>query len=52
VDEARDVAQQAEGDIDDGVGGADSRLDPDCVWRGLDQRSWFIEFVQFMSCVG
>jgi hypothetical protein len=31
MDEAWDVAQQAEGDVDDGVGGADTRLDPDCT---------------------
>lgn len=33
MNEAWDVAQQAEGDIDDGISGADPRLDPDCGWR-------------------
>ena len=29
VDEAREEAEAAEGDVDDGVGGEDTALDPD-----------------------
>lgn len=31
VDQARDVAEQTECNVDDGVGGADASFDPDCL---------------------
>lgn len=34
VDKAREVAEAAEGDIDEGVGGAEADFDPYC-WSGM-----------------